>query len=236
MRFLLPLSISVISGCADWPLHENIEFDHDGLPAGLSESETLSEILDWSEPLDEDEVNDYSRIGGSLYSGTGWQLEGVLSGISWDNDATPTPSTSDCDEPLAFPPSINIEGMEGSYAGDIEWIGMVARGRGTLCASLDLSDQSDEDMEGIRYDLLLYKLNACGEPIQIRVDEDLMVLGLSSSGVRTDWSTGVEEDEVLGLVLAGYAPNDLDMELSWRLAISLIDIPTDGICPTLPWN
>ena len=231
---LYPLLLSTI-GCSDWPIHEKAYFSTDGLPAHLSDSEAISALLDWNETAEEDEENnDYARVGEWMMPGTGWHIEGQLSGLGWDNEAVPsTSSSSDCDASLAFPPSIGSELFNGDYAGDIDWVGLLARGSGTLCVSVQMYDA--EDISALRYDLLLYQLNACGDPISVRADENYEILGFSSGGARTSWSTTIDSGEILGLVLSGYKPDDLDLDVSWKLAVSLIDFPTNGICPTPPW-
>ena len=125
----------------------------------------------------------------------------------------------------------------GVYLGDIDWNGILARETGILCMSLEF-DQSkiDELEEPLRYDVLLYRLNACGEPIQILRDEDLTVLGLNPNGYEPSWSKGVTSNDILGVVVAGFSPTDLELTVDWQMAISLLDIPTLDICPAPPWK
>jgi len=216
--------------CTDWPAHENVDFGHEGLPAELSDSEALSEVLDWAGPLEEGENNDSARVGEWIQTGTGWHIEGLLSGAGWDAEAEPDfEGTSDCDEPLAFPPLDS-----GNYLGDVEWTGLLVRERGTLCMSLEMVT---EDASELRYDILLYRLNACGDPIEIEVDEELEILGFGAGGDRTSWWKKVYEGDILGLVLAAYSPNPPpELEIPWKIALSLVDLPTEGVCPIPPWR
>ena len=59
---------------------------------------------------------------------------------------------------------------------------------------------------------------------------------LTSSRINKDLSSGKIHQSVMEVMKSAVSVYDLDIELSWRLAISLLDIPTDGVCPTLPWN
>ena len=230
--YLFPF-LTLLSACDNWPTHEFQSLDTAGYPAELSDSEILSKMVSWSSPSLEVDNNDASRIGEWLTVGEGWHITGSLDGIGWDSSVTPNfESKSACEDELAFPPL-----PMGVYLGDIDWSGILARESGTLCMSLQF-DQSTlgELKDPLRYDVLLYQLNACGEPIQILRDEDLTVLGLNPSGYEHSWSKGVTSNDILGIVVAGFSPTDLELTVDWQMAISLLDTPTPGNCPTPPWT
>jgi hypothetical protein len=235
MKSYLQASTLLLSGCANWPVHENVDFDHEGLPAELSVSEALSESIAWSDPMDENEYNDKARIGTWIPANDGWYIEGTLSGVGWDSTLTPDfTNTSDCDEPLAFPP-LGIEPFpdSGDYVGDIEWISLMTQERGTLCMSIELDLGTIEDF---MYDIFLYRLNGCWDPVEIELNEEMEILGVNSIGEQANWWKKVDAGDVLGLVLAAYEPDEPELEVPWKIALSLIDIPTEGICPTPPWR
>jgi len=224
------LALLLAWGCDTWPTHETASFEHEGIESSLSESEILSEIMDWGIPLSEEESNDYPRIGAQMDGGEGWHIEGLLDGVGWDASAEPDfSSLSDCSEDLAFPPLTS----GGNYMADVEWMGILPRVEGTLCMSIELSP--DFEPNSLRYDILLYRLNACGDPVEFYLDEEDEKLGFGAGGDRTSWSSPVDEGDILGVVLAGYSP-DIDEEVPWKIALSLLDIPTQGVCPTPPWR
>lgn len=225
--------LACLCACNNWPTHEFQLLDTAGYSAELSNSEILSEMVDWRSTVTEEDNNNSSRIGEWLTVGEGWHITGTLDGIGWDSSVAPDfDSKSACEDELAFPPL-----PKGVYLGDIDWHGILARESGTLCMSLEF-DQSttDELADPLRYDVLLYELNACGEPIEIQRDEDLTVLGLNPSGYAPTWSKGVDSNDILGIVVAGFSPTDLELTVDWQMAISLLDTPSLGTCPTPPWK
>ena len=234
MKPPLLTSTILVLGCANWPTHEHVDFEHEGLPAELSDSEALSAFIDWSEPMDENESNDKARIGTWIPANDGWHIEGTLSGVGWDSSLVPDFSTtSDCQEDVAFPP-LGQDPLPdtGNYTGDIDWISLLPQERGTLCMTVEMGSEAVEDL---KYDVFLYRLNGCWDPVEIQRNEEMEILGVNSVGERTSWWKKVDESDVLGLVLAAYSPYDPDLEVPWKIALSLVDIPTDGICPIPPW-
>ena len=107
---------------------------------------------------------------------------------------------------------------------------------GVLCAVLDLS-LDDSLPAGFAYDLLLYDLDTCGNPLTLHVNSDGKPLGEALYQDQEGWSDDVTGGTALGVVLAGFIPGEIvTQQLAWRLGVALVPANAEGdtLCPSLP--
>ena len=174
------------------------------------------------EPIDEsDDRPGYSL---PLAVGQGIIARGELSGLGWSPDETPD-RLSDCGQNRAFPPA-----APGHYIGDVDWVTLDAAQNGTLCMSMRT------DVEDARLDIPLYVLDECDEPVSVFVHPDGETpIGLNVDSAKSQWAIPVAADSVLALGIAGFFPDDANLEAAWHINLSLVpSVQGAGasLCPT----
>jgi len=207
-------------GCGDWPRHANLPSENsNAIPTEGNPAEAIE--IDWTELGEEYEPNDAPGEPVSLAIGDGVSMNGTLSGIGWDPSAPKTPP-SDCGESVAFPPSLS-----GNYLGDVDWLAIVTDEAATLCATVHLED------DDVSFDLTMYVLDECGEPVEIFIDDERPI-GVERTGGRWSGSVVVPKNSRVGLALGSYWPDDLQAEIPWDLSVSLVPPLTDILlCPDI---
>lgn len=232
--------VLTLAGCSEWPRYDHLSEPSPGqADATIDPRDALWDVIHWVTEGPEIEVNDHPPSEGiRLDAFTGWIREGSLDGWGWDaaSDYRMDPDP-ECGHDPAFPPQDH-----GYYAGDIDWYGVIASESGTLCATVRF-DLDDSD-PGRRYDLMLYRIDDCGIPIEpARLDDipegldEAPVLGYPLGDTEGSWGTPVWGTENLGVVLAGWAPEDEDADIHYTLAVSLVnttDSAGASICPRIP--
>jgi len=242
-RRSLPLTCSLLAGCAGWPTYRHVDPGNDvAVDASVPPGDALWRQTSWTGPVAEAPNNEFPTEAIPLPSGTGWVREGALQGWGWDPAATAdkTPPTG-CQGASDFPPT-----RAGDYTGDLDWFGLAPAEAGTLCATVRFD--LPEDIPVVRYDLLLYHLDECRTPVEAWREPSLEspanpdgVLGFTLGSTEDGWGVPVDSAGELGIVLAGVWPDDdlagETITIPWTLAVSLV--PTGrageaGLCPTLP--
>lgn len=210
------------AGCAEWPRYQHLPSsgDPDALVAGSDPSGAVS--IDWGSTSVEVEsgtdnglpVDDVVAVS----PGTGFIVSGTLSGAGWHTDVAPD-RTGTCGS-LAFP-----IGDDGSYAGDVDWLGVVIEAEGYLCATIEV------DREGSRYDLVPYGLDDCVEPDAVLTDADGLPWGYGLDSPGASWAMPVDDGQRIGVALAAFWPQDTTTQIGWRIGLSMT---ASGLCPKLP--
>ena len=196
---------------AGTPAGEAIDFDWE-LLGGETEATNDSPPSTWGLSVD-----------------AGVVLYGTLDSFGWDNTATPD-RTAECQGALVdteYPPL-----PDGAYSGDVDWFSIEVAEAGVLCVSAEL-----ESAEDFSFDLLLYSLDECDQPVALYKDgEDALGFGLA--GTSAAYDTPLEAGARVGVLLAGYIPaGTVEEQIAWRLGLGLIRRPDEGgngICPTVP--
>lgn len=235
LRALLP--IAFLGGCAEWPRHEHLPaLDQSAASADVNPRVAMSDRIDWVEHGSLGEPYDPGSNSDTLGHFEGVIFEGGLDAWGWNpNVVADRTGNPDCGDVWAFPPE-----AEGDYAGDVDWVSILPAKAGTLCASIELGlDTSAVAEADLRYDVLLYTLNACDEPVQAVHDSELgRQVGLTLGGIEGEWGANVPGAGNLGIALAGWGPEDrTDLVATWRLGLSLVPSTSDGelgTCPFLP--
>ncbi len=216
------LMASTIAGCDGWPRYANKpSIDENALKPGADPSDNLA--INWSDPQSESEPNDQPNDALEIGIKDGKHLNGVLSGLGWDSEKM-TERISECGDTLAFPPD-----TPGGYTGDIDWIPLQTIDDGVLCMQLE-TDEIDA-----RLDAVLYTMDDCGEPTALFVHPETGVpLGSNQKAGSINWAISVESDQTIGIAIAGFWPDDIDIELDWDLSIALVPAVSgsaDILCP-----
>lgn len=223
---LLPL----FAACAEWPRYANLpEAPQDALAPGEE-----PELVTWTAGAREaDPGNDSPPEVVSLEMGVGLLYYGSLQGLGWDSTQTPSHEVL-CGESSAtseYPPI-----STGAYTGDVDWVSVSPDTTGVLCAAIEISWPDDlSDVAG--YDLLLYELDSCLNPLQTFDNAQGQAIGLGLRTSEAGWEADVVEGAALGVMLAGYVPGvTLELTPSWRVGLSLVPTPEEGGlgCPDLP--
>lgn len=231
----LPVSALVLlAGCGSWPLYAHIPREEGGLtPVGEDASDTVE--VHWTDLGAEAEPdNDSPPPPQPLSIGEGLLLTGALDTVGWDPTVETDRELLCSGETLAteFPP---VE--KGTYTGDLDWLSLYLLEDGLLCATLSIDLSTDQD-NVIRYDLLLYTLSACEDPLTVVLDDDGVALGEAAYASTAAWSTPAISGDRLSVLLAGYVPGEtLPISLPWRLGLSVVALPAEGgsaLCPSLP--
>lgn len=210
------------AGCAEWPRYQHLPpgGDTGALAAGSDPSLALD--VSWGDAQDHDEtgpgVGLPLTIGTPLMPGDGWFVRGQLDGAGWAADAVADRDGS-CGT-LAFPLA-----EEGTYAGDVDWLGVELAEPGWLCGTVAL------DQGGASYDLIPFRLDACDEPAEALVDELGRPWGLDLDGTTATWAAPVGPGDRIGVALAAYWPQDLELVVEWSAGLYL---SSSGLCPSLP--
>ena len=218
---LAATALGLGAGCAEWPRFQHLpaEGDPDALPGGSDPGDAVE--VEWTGPIDESESGSANGLPVgtvvTLGPGTGLLVEGVLDGTGWLGDQVPD-RTGACGT-LAFP-----LGEDGVYGGDVDWSAIEVEGGGYLCAALAL------DREGVEFDLVPYRLDACDEPGQAVVDAEGLPWGYDLEGTSATWAAPVDAGDRVGVALAAFWPQDSSLQVGWTLGLS---VSTSGLCPTL---
>lgn len=218
----LPLLLPLLAACAQWPRYEHLDGagDPDAIVAGSDPAAAVR--IEWLDSLSETDGQGSSGlpVGAitALGPDQGVVIHGTLTGAGWDGDIPPERSGS-CGT-LAFP-----YGLDGSYAGDIDWAAVHAQSGGYLCVTVEI------DHPSARYDLVPYLLDECEEPAAPLVDEADQTWGYGLSGPSATWAAPIPADKSIGLALAAFWPQDNSAAIPWRLGLSH---STSGPCPLLP--
>ncbi len=221
LRSSIPILLTLLTGCGEWPRHAHLP-DGDSEAISTGDNPATGVQIDWTALQLESEPNDLPGRPEMVGLGEGLQIEGELSGSGWDPNAEPA-RWSDCGGPLAFPPA-----HPGDYSADVDWVTVETSEAGTLCASVTLEDRD------LSFDLTVYVLDACREPIEIFVD-DSGPLGVERTGGRWSVAVTVPEGLQIGIALASYRPEDPDTKVPWRLTTALVPPLTDvDLCPVRP--
>jgi hypothetical protein len=215
----------VAVGCADWPRYKNRPTTSS---AALEPGQTPSDGLNvtFSDTIVEEEPNDEPISGTPLEVGQGWSLEGTLTGLGWDSSLT-VERASECGEARAFPPA-----APGNYTGDVDWIALNPTAPGILCLDL-LSDH-----DTARLDVALYVLDDCNEPVGVFVHPGSDApIGIDVAATHTRWAIPVDDTVNLAVGIAGFWPDDPELELEWDLTLALVpsfEGASDSLCPDVP--
>lgn len=230
-------------GCAQWPTWRHLDpQSEDAASASTPPGDALWQQTSWTGPVDEAPNNEFPTEASPLLPGSGWIREGALQGWGWDPSAAadkdpPAGCVGDSD----FPPT-----RSGDYEGDLDWFGVAPSEPGTLCAAVRLAPP--DDVEAIRYDLLLYQLDECRTPVAVWRDPVLAtdsnpdgVLGFTLGALDDGWGVPIDGGGEWGIVLAGVWPNDEQvgsiLTVPWTLSVALVATgnPDEaGLCPALP--
>ena len=201
---------SVAVSCAEWPRYKHTSsIDHDALSPDQSPEDGIP--VNWTEIAESDEPNDRPADPIPLSIGDGITAQGILSGLGWAADEAPD-RNAECGGTLAFPPAV-----PGNYTGDIDWVSMQTEDTGTLCLHIET------DIDTARLDVALYALDDCYEPVSVFVyngTENPIGIDVPSSG--SSWSISVGKDLTLGVGLAGFWPDDANIEANWSMELALV--------------
>lgn len=217
---MLPLLTLSLAACEGWPRYAHLPDPPDtgALPAGTDPGQAVQ--VTWSDeiPATENETDNGLPIDdlAALDLSTGAVFVGDWQGIGWADRAPDR--TGACGD-LAFP----ID--EGTYEGDVDWVGVEVHADGYLCATVEV------DGEGVRLDMMPFTLDACGDPVAALVDDAGEVYGHAAAGPSARWAVSVRAGDRIGVSLAPYWPQDLSLVVGWRIGLSLT--PAE-ICPALP--
>ncbi len=217
-----------VFGCADWPLYQNMPSTN-AKTIGPNEDPRSGLTVDWSETSEEQEPNDLPAEAMDIQVGDGLIVEGTLSGLGWNPDAS-VPRVSPCGDALAFPPS-----APGTYTGDVDWITLNPTELGLLCFQLDAQDDVLDHEP--RIDAVLYELDDCLEPVSVFVHPaDQQPIGADQPAGKTRWAITVQANTPVGIGIAGFWPDDVNLDWTWSAHLSMVpavDGAGDTLCPEL---
>lgn len=227
------LFLALLSACAEWPRYSHLpQDDIEGYPPGTDPADAVQ--VEWAEPEHETDAGDDTPPAlVSLALSAGRIYYGSLDGSGWDSNIEPD-HTITCGEDIGtseFPP---VE--QGTYTGDVDWVSVSPEADGVLCTTLELT-LDDSLPEGFAYDMLLYDLDACNNPVTLHRNDDGRALGESLYADEEGWSEDTTAGSALAIMLAGFIPGDLVTEqLAWRLGVALVPAAPSGetLCPSLP--
>lgn len=219
-----PLAL-LASGCAGWPLYA----DPPGAdPEGVAAPEDPRSLLDpeWEAIAEGEDVDDPTAVAPRfLAPGKALLVVGSLAGVGWSDAATPRPVASEaCGSEAPRGPF-----EQGDWIGDVDFVRVEVEADGQLCVEV-ATDRAD-----VGWDLLLAEVDACGVPVAF-VERDAEPLGFGLGGREGGWGVQVAAGSH-AVLLAGYAPNDQEAEVAYRLGVSLLNPSPSGSvgpCPLLP--
>lgn len=219
---ILAAALGLGTGCSEWPRFQHLPpvGDTGALPAGSDP--TLALEVSWGDAQEHVETGTDNglpvSIGAPLQPGDGRFVRGQLQGTGWAADAVADRNGA-CGT-LAFPLA-----QEGSYAGDVDWLAVEVVEAGWLCGTVSLSQ------DGLSYDLIPFRLDACDEPGEALVDELSRPWGLDLDGATATWAAPVRAGDRIGAALAAYWPQDPALQVDWSAGLYL---SSSGLCPDLP--
>ena len=210
------------TACDEWPRYQHkTAIDSDALSPEQSPQDGLN--IKWTEYETNDQDDDRPSDPLPLKVGEGIIATGSLSGLGWSPDEMPD-RLSECGETRAFPPA-----APGNYIGDVDWLTVTTTENGTLCMKMGT------DIENARLDVPLYVLDECDEPISVFVHPDSETpIGLNVDSSKAQWAIPVTANTTLGVALAGFFPDDNELEAAWWLNLSLtpsVEGAGASLCP-----
>ncbi len=232
--FLFLTALAAAQGCETWPTHAHLPVEPlDVVPPGTDPADAVD--VAWAAPVrEEDPGNGTPPEALTLGLGEGLVLYGSLQGAGWDPTQTPSHEVT-CDSATAtseYPPL-----AQGAYSADEDWISLSPSADGQLCVVLEVELPAELGDE-LFYDMLLYELDPCMNPLSTVDDEEGEALGLGLYAASTSYGTNVTADEPLALLLAGVlAADSSDVQIPWRLGLALLESVEQGgsgVCPNLP--
>jgi hypothetical protein len=147
-----------------------------------------------------------------LAVGTGSRVDGVLLGVGWDASAIPTVLTD--------PNCPDAEGIRtptggGDYLADVDFWGVQTLGDGTLCVSARTSAAD------AGWDLVAYRVDACGLPIDGPLTDGGDALGLGMGGESGAWQVDID-GAALVVGIGAYDPEDASRAVEYTVGWSLV--------------
>ena len=222
LLWIAATSICSFTACDEWPRYQHkTGINNEALSPEQPPQDGLN--IDWKEHESLEENNNLPGDPVSLNVGEGILVSGSLSGLGWSPNETPD-RLSDCGETRAFPPA-----APGNYIGDVDWITVTPEENGTLCMKMGT------DIDSARLDVPLYVLDECNEPISVFVHPDSETpIGLNVASSKAQWAIPVSADLTLGVGIAGFFPDDDDLQTEWWLNLSLapsVEGAGNSLCP-----
>ena len=218
-RYNEGVSLLFLAACADWPRFSHPLADT-GTPYAPGADVQVGSDFPWRERGPVTEPTDDAPAGAELEilaAGEGSLLRGKANGAGWNFDTDAT--RADCDgTPSGFPTEAH-----GDYAGDVDWRRIQLSEGGTLCSSF--AYHADD----ARPDVLLFTLDACGNPADAVLDDAGLILGFAGDSSRLDWSATAPSATTVALVASAWAPDAPDRELTYGWGIALVEAGDD--CP-----
>ncbi len=203
-----------LTACAGWPTPTNLPDLGELVVAGVEPEVSWRDTL--VAPTEQPPGNSTS-----LSVSEGVRITETLTGLGWFDEGVPAPlGSTDCGSLGARTPV-----SPGDWIGDVHVYGLTAAAPGRLCARLDAGDTTT----GL--DLVLLRLDDCGVPTGPVTDGD-EPLGYGGVGPVHSWSTELETQSTLALVVAGYSPNDLERSVGYTLSVALAP-SSSALCPDL---
>jgi hypothetical protein len=197
-------------GCADWPRYKHkATINHEALSPNQSPKDGVN--LKWVNIPSIEEPIDSPTEPLQMAVGDGFSTEGVLSGLGWSTDQTPDRQSA-CGETRAVPPA-----SPGNYTGDIDWFTVTIQQPATLCMQLRT------DIDTARLDAALYVLDDCNEPVSVFVHPDTEIpIGTDVPSDHVQWAVSLSGGLSVGIGLAGFFPDDDELEASWSMDLALV--------------
>lgn len=228
---ILMVVLVAATGCSEWPRFANIPSAGAGVPS-TTDPRSLVPIDEWDTQL-EIENNDSPVVAQEflldLESGSrAVEITGALTGVGWSDLAESEPIVAEGCSENSF---VRTYTDPGDYLQDLDFYVIEAAQAGLLCLRLS----SDGEKE-IGWDLTAYTLDECDVPTKVISDgEDISGFGLGWPAAG--WSTEVQAGARIGILVAGYAPNDVEHIEDYALGLSLLN--SDGasqiqVCPFTP--
>lgn len=190
--------------CTDWPRWEHLPVD---TGAGRDPG-AAAPAFPWAEAQAAGEPDDDPAAlkAEPLAVGEGRLSRSSLLGTGWTSEA---PERTECDGAESRFPLYDV----GDYAGDVDWW-LLEVAEGILCSRFLAADA------GVRADVMLYRLDACGSPSEgPALDERGNVGGYATETAENSWALPVEAG-IVALVAAGYAPTSTaEQRYRWGLAL-----------------
>lgn len=223
MRISLPLLfvLSGVSACEAWPRHAHLPDDGDPLPASTDPRSLVTATWSAVAPVDAEEPPGDER--GRIKLGEGVTTTGVLAGTGWSTSETPALLTDD--QQCGTQGTRTPKPRAGDWVGDVDVLSVRVAEDGVICV------EARTDAREVGFDLIAWRLDACGIPDRLLEDEEGEPLGWHLDGPDVLWRGSVVQGDRLALVFAGYAPNDRARSISYALSAVLV---ASGPCPVAP--
>lgn len=210
---------AIVPACAEWPRFSNLPPDTGEAVAPGDEVQVITDFA-WEEREPVSEPDDDRPALAELEPvslGSGILRRGKANGSGWDFDARA--DRPECDGIASGFPSE----ATGDYLGDIDWRRIEIAGAGVLCSSFAYK------AEDARPDVLLYSLDACGNPGEPVAAAPGHPLGFAGSTNRSDWATDIDSPVTMGVVASAWAPDAPTRELTYNWGLALVADAAD--CP-----